>query len=578
MRLAVTSLVVAFTGLVAAGATAAERTAAELLPASTVLYAELSQPKALLATVLDHPLVKKVEALDAYRQATADPKYVQFRAIVTLVEGQLGQGWRQALESITAGGIHLGFDGKTQSAALLVRAENAEALAKTYGTLARLAEDDARRKGNPAPWQTTTYRDITVYRNDKAAWGLLGPWLVLVNKPELGKQIVDRYFDGGGDTLASAAIYRQVKDRMAGKTAWAMVDLAAVRSAGLAKELFRGKAENPVAELLLGGALADLAKAPWAAAALDVKPDHVLATLAVAHDPAWIGPEREYYFGPQGTGRAPPLASLPETLFSLSTYRDLGAMWQRAGDLYDEKTQDQLAQAESGLSTFFSGKDFGEEVLGATRPEVQLVAVRQSLAEATRQPAVKLPAFALIFRMKEPEKVQPEFRRTFQSLIGFLNVVGAMNGQPQLDQETATVGAAQIVATRYVADKTLPPDQPGKVQENFSPTLAFAGERMIVSSTRKLAESLATATQDDAHISSENSLARLDGRVLRDVLADNREPLIAQNMLENGHTREKAEQEVNGLLAILAVFQDATLSLKAADQALELNVAVRLAQ
>jgi hypothetical protein len=233
--------------------------------------------------------------------------------------------------------------------------------------------------------------------------------------------------------------------------------------------------------------------------------------------------------------------------------------------LYVENTQDQLAQAESGLSTFFSGKDFGEEVLGATRPEVQLVVVRQSLAEATRQPAVKLPAFALIFRMKEPEKV-------------FLNVVGAMNGQPQLDQETATVGAAQIVATRYVADKTLPPDQPGKIQENFSPTLAFAGERMIVSSTRKLAESLAAPGQTSALTEGDNTAALLDGRVLRDVLADNREPLIAQNMLENGHTREKAEQEVSGLLAILAVFQDATLSLKAADQALELIVAVRLAQ
>ena len=48
--------------------------------------------------------------------------------------------------------------------------------------------------------------------------------------------------------------------------------------------------------------------------------------------------------------------------------------------------------------------------------------------------------------------MQPELRRTFQSLIGFLNIVGAMNGQPQLDLDMEKSEAAQFVTASYLPD------------------------------------------------------------------------------------------------------------------------------
>ena len=60
-------------------ATAAEKTAAELLPSTVAIYAELPQAKQLLATVLDHPLRQKLEALDDYRKAYASPQYAQLQ-------------------------------------------------------------------------------------------------------------------------------------------------------------------------------------------------------------------------------------------------------------------------------------------------------------------------------------------------------------------------------------------------------------------------------------------------------------------------------------------------------------------
>ena len=127
-------------------------------------------------------------------------------------------------------------------------------------------------------------------------------------------------------------------------------------------------------------------------------------------------------------------------------------MWRRAGDLFNEQTNEELAKADSGLTTLFGGKDFGEDILGALRPETQVVVARQVFAAGQSTPAIKLPAFGLVAELKDPAKMQPELRRTFQSLIGFLNVVGAMNGQPQLDLDMEKSDAAQFVTASYLPD------------------------------------------------------------------------------------------------------------------------------
>ena len=81
-----------------------------------------------------------------------------------------------------------------------------------------------------------------------------------------------------------------------------------------------------------------------------------------------------------------------------------------------------------------------------------MVVARQLFAEGQPAPAIKLPAFGVVAELKDPAKMQPELRRTFQSLVGFLNIVGAMNGQPQLDLDMEKSDAAQFVTASYLPD------------------------------------------------------------------------------------------------------------------------------
>ena len=112
---------------------------------------------------------------------------------------------------------------------------------------------------------------------------------------------------------------------------------------------------------------------------------------------------------------------------------------------------------------------------------MQLVVARQSFEQDGPQPAIKLPAFAAVFKLNDPEMMRAELGRTFQSLIGFLNVIGAMNGQPQLDLDIDKQGEWQVVAASYI------PEQDANLSRlpinfNFSPTLAFTADDVILSS------------------------------------------------------------------------------------------------
>jgi hypothetical protein len=250
-------------------------------------------------------------------------------------------------------------------------------------------------------------------------------------------------------------------------------------------------------------------------------------------------------------------------------------MWLRAGDLFNERINDGIAQADSSLTTLFSGKDFGEEILGAVQPEIRLVAARQEFAEAQPTPAIQLPAFGIALTLKDPQRMRSEFRRTFQSLIGFLNVVGAMNGQPQLDLDMEQEGDVQLVSATYLPEPESDREQM-PINFNFSPSVAFEADRFIIASTKELARALARSKPSATDQPPGNTAARLNLQVVREILADNRGQLVAQNMLEEGHSKDEAERQIDLLLMLVGFVQDASVELAQRDGQLCLQLDLRL--
>jgi len=550
---------------------AAELQPADLFPATTVAYAEISDPKALLDEVLDHPLTQHIQTLDVYRKATESQGYRNFLTGRKLFELQIGTDWRPAFEAISARGIYVGFDASTQGAAVLIRGKD-EATVENFRT--KILE--LSRLNGTKVKEADEYRGITVYKLDQGGAAAVRDWVVVTNNGDLGKSILDRLLSEesvAGESLADSELFVAAHQKKPAEAQlWSFINLKSVRDAGGARKMLEGQAENPLAELLLGGIQSILQKSDWVTSDLTVETSGLAWKFATPFDPAWIPEQRSYFFGPDTHGHAPSLPQIDETLLTVAAYRDVSAMWLRAGDLFNEEMNEKLAEADAGLSTVFAGRDFGEEILGSFAPEIGIIVTRQSFEDVTPTPAIRLPAFAVVLKLRDPETMRSELRRTFQSAIGFFNIVGAQNGQPQLEMDMQKVGDTDLITSRYLPEKKDKDSPSAPIIFNFSPSVSFTGDRFVLASTATLARQLGTAPVQDARAA--NTSVALNAAVLRETLADNREQLISQNMLEEGHTREEAEAAIELLLEIVRCFRGAGLELNAADNELQLNLTI----
>jgi hypothetical protein len=241
-----------------------------------------------------------------------------------------------------------------------------------------------------------------------------------------------------------------------------------------------------------------------------------------------------------------------------------------------------MAAADATLTTLFSGHDFGTEILGGLAPQVRLVSAKHEPAEGGPVPEIKLPSFALVSQLRDPQTMRGEYKRIFQSLVGFLNITGAMNGQPQLDLDSEKVGDETFYTANYLLDADRPEGEKVPIQFNFRPTLGFVGDRMILASTTKLAKEIAaqvatggaTGETGEAKLVASgdegvdaNTVLQLRADVVKEMLELNRGFLVAQNMLEKGHGKEAAEREIGMLMSIVDELEGFGMSLRIDRQA-----------
>ena len=568
----------------AATVSSAEISAAEMLPDTIVLYAEAPALASALDMLLTHPLRAKIESLPQYQHLMQSDQLVQLKSGVSLFEAGMGRRWSGIFQSLTKGGVYAAVDGPTEAVVVLIKADDNQLLHRIRDTVfpALRAGKTAGAEGDPI--REINYRDITAYWiHERLGVAALDGWLVLTNKAEFGKQIVDRFLDRPSTgLLSSSSHYTKALDtRPADATLWGYAHISPIRDSGKAEHLYSGRTDNALAELLFGGIAGNLQHSDQLTFALRLQPEEITVDVHLPHQHEWVQESRTYYFGSDGRARAPALLNAPERLFALSAYRDISEMWLRAADLMTDKAAEQLAQADPQLTIFFSGKDFGEDILGALQPDIQLVGARQDFTAILPRPAIKLPAFAVQFRMKDREATIPQFRRIFQSFIGFINVVGAMEGQPQFDLTEERSDENWLISARYVPEEGEEQAEDAPINFNFSPTVVFVDDRFILASSRALGEHLAQANAasneiDQGTNSPANTRLELNADTLHAILNDNRQQLISQSMLEEGHPREAAENQIDLLLALLDYAQQAELDLEVEPDQLQLRLQLRI--
>jgi len=392
-------------------------------------------------------------------------------------------------------------------------------------------------------------------------------------------------------------------------TAWAFLRMGPVRAKGANNPVFdkSAKSDNPVAELLFGGLVGPLRNAPYVTASLKLREQGVKLTVSSPNDPAWVPEGRAFFFAQTGQGGADKPLKPKGTVLSISTYRDLAAWWEAGPDTYNEGVAAKMAQADSGLSTFLGGKSFGTDILGSFAPQIQFVVARQDYkAAGVPQPSIRLPAGALVLRLREKQAakvdIKKHFRVAFQSIVALGNLDGTSKGRPLLDMMTERRGKAEILYATYeppaegegagaeAADAK--PQATGKepgaagakaaekdIYYNFSPALVLSSDRVMLCSTKQIADELADlAAAAGTEKVAQNTLVEISPRPIADLLRENREQLVAQNMLEKGHARDEAEKEIDVFVALVNAVSGGRISLTPTDKSISLEIEINTAE
>ena len=562
--------------LLCLNAKAADKSPREMMPISTVVYAEMPQPQKLLDAVLDHPSVVELQNHPDYKKAFEAPQVKEFLKVLGVVEDKLGMKWRPAVNSLTGGGIYVAFDLPTLGTAVLIKSTDPALAKKAVDTILDLARAEAANRGAGNPVTADKYKGTEFYGIGPINYVNLGPYLVTTNNLLITRLMIDT-FKGENPSLATDEQFQEVlKARPANPTAWVYGDLRTVRALGVLKTALNKKSDNPPAEILAGGIIGALPDAPYVTAWLDVESSRIALSASIPGDGLALAKKREFYFGTNGKGSALPLLSPKETALSISTFRDFSSMWKNAPDLFDDGINAQFAQAESQLTTLFAGRNFRDDILANLEPGMQIVVTRQHYADGAPVPAVKLPAGAIVVKMKNPAETARMFKITFQSLVGFLNIQGGMNGLSPLEQNFEKVGSGSIFSSEY-----LPPKDGAKneaaIHFNASPTIAIVGDQFILSTSKTLAYELADLMQKPSvPLKDVNTTLKADGQVVRQMLVDNRSSLVAQNMLQKGHGQDAAEKEIDALLKAMLGLESSSLQLISKDKTLQVTLELKL--
>jgi hypothetical protein len=405
------------------------------------------------------------------------------------------------------------------------------------------------------------YRDVECARiNGELVVARVAEVLVVASDDDLLAAALDRLLDGASPAQAAPAgsglLAFALEPELLRPRDWKPI-------AGEARRALGRRIANPLGNLLFGGMLPDEGTLSGTLGA-----DGSTLELRVALPPPVETPAA--WFPPGAPGFAVPASA--QTIAVLALRRDLADWWRARETLMSAESQQQLAETDETLSLLFMGGSPAEDVFAALGPELALVVDRLSF-DGLPEPDVKLPGACLVARLRDPAAFGPAVQVAFQTLVGFLNTDRAQKRQSPflLDSsvhEGVTVRAAKLLPREDEAPST---------DWNASPALAVVDDWLLVGTSVEQVERLVGSVRSGAlrQMAGGPFSLQIDGATLLALARDDREVLVAQNIIEKGHSLEEAGREIDVLLAALAEVRSLDLSVTQAADGLQ--VLLRLA-
>ncbi|MCP4259250.1 MAG: hypothetical protein GY774_17335 [Planctomycetes bacterium] len=535
------------------------------IPEDAVIVLEVIRPKALLDVFTNNKALATIKALPIYKQQTSNPEFQEFLNIVSFIETTLETDWRTGLGKLTGAGITIALCPE-ETVFLMIDAEDEQMLERFHEFFFNVARSEAEKKGKYNIVKSKEHEGLTVWTFDgKEAHTIIGKRLVLTNKAERLKDILQYRSQANKASITSNPAYRTAK-RTAGADAVAkvFVNLKPLMGIPQIAQVFNQQHENPLAALAFAGILEATRDSNWLALGLHVEDNTLVFRASV--DSKTIAPTSPAAFAlpkKQGEGVFPNL-SVPRRIAALSFYRDLYQFYSAKDELFPERTSG-LIFFENMMGIFFSGRDLTNEVLAETKPEIRFVVAEQEYDPSIGTPQIKLPAFAAILRLQNPEQFNEVAEEAWQKALGLINFTrGQQAMQGLIIDRPVHKGITYSMA--YFSTSGI--DDKNKLDQRFNvrPALAMSGEYLIISSTDGIAQDLIDSLNREMQqkvkpIAKTHSLVEIDTAQLTSILKANRDTMVRNDMVKKGSSQEEAEAGIDLLITLVKLIERAKLGL-----------------
>jgi len=547
-----------------------------VLPEKAVAVLEAHGLAALARGFLESDLHQRIAGLEAFRRMEKTPEYAQLLAGLSFA--QLASGLKPAdLAAALLGDplvVALVVEGTAPGAPALVAVARtgdpdvAEQLVRAARSLASANKEAAQP---PRDFDHAGAHGVVL---DGRVWlAAAGGDLVVATSESLAKATLERV------ATPPSAVGPLVKRMRAALGASSQVkvalDVAAAAALKTDGPLFP-KSDNSVGALLFGDLLAAAGRADVLCGELELTGDRARLALRVPSRKE-SRPEFLRSFG-HARAQQPLLALAPKNLLvSLSLRRDGELFWRDRGELCDPKTEQEFAQAKTGLGLFFGGRSFPDEILPQLDDELVVVVTRQTYPNAKAPPRVRVPAFGFVWRTKgDAKKLGEQFAIGVNTFIGILNADNAQKRNAQLLPFVEPFEGVTVYGGRMLPDDDRTPD----TSLNYAPALTWLNDRIVLATSEEMLHDLVRLLKSDPAALAKSSplpsgttvAVRMDGRAIAESLRENREKLVSDTVVEKGKTRVQAELEFDLGVQLIDLFSEGRILERVTDDALELSL------
>lgn len=522
-----------------------------LVPPQAQFFVRIDQPRKLLDAVLGLEPVREVQQLEGIRELLDSTNARRFFQFLTYYERELGADRRELLDRLAGGGIVLaGQYGNKTPVVLILQGRNESYLHKFLQLARTVIESELTLQESKERLEQGSYEGVATWRIGKDVHAaVLGSALVVGFNTDKGlRAVIDLHRAGGKGLLEVAGVAEARKLLPADPLAWAWFSLEPAHKSSNAAETFKLPRNETLTTILLGGQLDVAGRAPYLCAGVYREPDGFRATVRMPRGRDGLPAALATHVPPAGQPGSRPLLEPQGVLYSSSYYLALGQFWEQRAGLFNEKQVKIFEEANQKTAPFLAGSRMSD-LFQQTAPYHRLVAANQEKLGYKTVPAARVPAFALVVELREPEK----FSRAMEGVLRSIGLLVTTQVRLKLTEEKH--GDCKIVGYRFDEETPLRGDT-SNVRFNFSPCFVTVGNQFVASSTLELARELIDLLRKEAPTrEARSSPAAAQTQVYAAggaaFLATVEDQIFAQIFLDSAFAPDVARRQVEALLGIL---------------------------